>query len=78
MKKKKLIAALLAAAMLTFPVSADGTESVASETAAEAESVTEEGLDGKTLGALLMLGAIVSAAWISTMIFRGRDKTKYL
>ncbi len=81
MRLKKVIAATLAAVMLTFPISAaEASDETVSEVT---EAVTEERdgekmSDGKKLGGILMVGAIVSASWISMLIFKGRDKTKYL
>ena len=79
MKIKTLIAALICALMCITPVSASETEAVETETATSEVSDEEGGLSkSQTLGGLLMVGAIVTASWISMLIFKGRDKTKYL
>ena len=81
MKVKNYIAAILAAVLFASPVSA--TESSEETVAEVGETVTaeqdgEKMSDSKKLGGLLMVGAIVSASWISMLIFKGSDKTKYL
>jgi len=81
---RKLTAVLLSAFLFVQSVSAemsDAATEVETETAAVSESVESgesEVSDGKILGGLLMIGSLISAACISTLIFKGRDKTKYL
>ena len=79
---RKTAAVLFSVFLLVRAVSAEAAvTTVETEAAAETEaSVTNENemSDGKIFGGLLMLGSLASAACISTLIFKGRDKTKYL
>ena len=81
---KKIIAALVAALILSVPVSAD-TGSVDTTTRSAGETVA---LDGgatdkevsaeKRRGGVLLVSSVCGAMVIAALIWRGRDKTKYL
>ena len=86
---KKIIAALVAALIFLIPVSAD-TESVDTTTAPVSETVTvDESTDKemstdkdvsaeKRLGGVLLVSSVCGAMVIAALIWRGRDRTKYL
>ncbi len=80
---KKVISALVAALILAVPVSAD-TGSV--DTTAESvggivtvdENTDKEVSAEKRLGGVLLVSSVCGAMVIAALIWRGRDKTKYL
>ena len=80
---KKINAALVAALILAVPVSAD-TGSV--DTTAECvggivtvdENTGKEASAEKRLGGVLLVSSVCGAMVIAALIWRGRDKTKYL
>ena len=71
----KLIAALLAMLMLfMLPMYA---AQAAAETTAEA-AAEEPAPDNRMLFGVMLLSAVFAALVISTLVFKGRDHTKYL
>lgn len=80
---KKVISALVAALILAVPVSAD-TGSV--DTPAESvggivtvdENTGKEASAEKRLGGVLLVSSVCGAMVIAALIWRGRDKNKYL
>ena len=80
---KKIIAALVAALILSAPVSADTgsaetTTPPASETLAVGGDTDKEVSAEKRLGGVLLVSSVCGAMVIASLIWRGRDKTKYL
>ena len=80
---KKIIAALVAALILSAPVSADtGSVDTTAESAGGIVTVDEntgkEASAEKRLGGVLLVSSVCGAMVIAALIWRGRDKTKYL
>ena len=81
---KKVIAALAAALIFLMPVSAD-TGSADTVTPPASETPAVDGADTdkeasaeKRLGGVLLVSSVCGAMVIAALIWRGRDKTKYL
>ena len=81
---KKIIAALVAALILSAPVSAD-TGSAETTTPPASETLAVDGGDTgkevsaeKRLGGVMLVSSVCGAMVIAALIWRGRDKTKYL
>ena len=79
MKCTKLIAALLAMLMLfMLPMyAAQAAAEAAAETIAEA-ATEEPASDNRMLLGVMLLSTVFAALVISTLVFKGRDHTKYL
>ena len=80
---KRVIAALVAALIFLMSVSADDesmdmTADPVSETVTVNEGTGKEVSAEKRLGGVLLVSSVCGAMVIAALIWRGRDKTKYL
>ena len=81
---KKIFVTFIAALILAVPVSAD-TGSAETTTPPASETLAVDGGDTdkevsaeKRLGGVLLVSSVCGAMVIAALIWRGRDKTKYL
>lgn len=80
---KKVIAVLVAALIFLMPVFADAgnsdtTAEPVSETVTADKGAGKEMSAEKRLGGALLVSSVCGAMVIAALIWRGRDKTKYL